>query len=748
MELIGNCLRSKSYGSNWGMAIVLEAETKKSWRVTGQLVNHLNLVESQKYRIHGDVKKHPKHGEHLEASHIEPVIEDTQDALIRYMQRIYAGCGKANAKRVLDWFHSDSTQSELLDILRYRPWDLLICPIVKGKFRSSVAKTREQGLRITILREMTDYLQGLPISDGLLDRMTNWAARRAGIQINETGENAFQSIDEIAASIIKKLKDNPYAAFGDVSGYDFQLAEKIGHLHAIQNDDPRRIAALSLHALNTGCLRWGHTHLNADEFRQQYDALEQDRQYPFTKIKEALPFIMSHIVVQDGVIYPRILFDAEKSLALEFNKRLIKTITPIIASTQKADDMIRTASASLGLKLDTEQHSAILKIMTSPCAVHTITAGPGCGKTAIMEVMAFALNGKDILCCAPTGKAARVLSDRISKYDLTAVTVHRLLEPSSMSDNGFLFEKNQTNPLEGRILIVDETGMLDLLIGSALFEAIPPNMHVIFLGDPNQLPSVSPGNFLSDILKLPFDHHVLRSTHRNSGNILQLVNAVQQSKWPKVADNLLDLVFVNGKVVTQDVSDEYLAAVRRSGIENVALIVPIRKGNIEVEGMNVTWLNHHLRNLINPHSTAVGKTRYHLLDRVIVRKNMIIDNAVVVNGSTGTIIHAEVSNHHVRSLHIKLDDGDKIKLAGNEIANLDHAYALTVHSAQGSEYQEVICVCGQFIDGFTTRALLLTELSRARKKLIIHGTNNVLEKMAATVPAIRRTRLVQRCRAN
>jgi exodeoxyribonuclease V alpha subunit len=214
------------------------------------------------------------------------------------------------------------------------------------------------------------------------------------------------------------------------------------------------------------------------------------------------------IIIDAQRSYPRHLWMAERALARHLALRALAIATPLFqADETELRQRLTDAEKLLGTEekpfcLDESQRKAVIGMLTSRNLVHTLTAGPGCGKTALMEVPVNVTTDRKVLFCAPTGKAAKVLSARVKRFDLTATTIHAML---GVGPDGFQF--NEHNPLEADIIVVDESSMNDLMLARAMLEAVPPEAHVIFLGDADQLPSVGPGNVLRDLLQLPFDHH-------------------------------------------------------------------------------------------------------------------------------------------------------------------------------------------------------------------------------------------------
>jgi len=405
--------------------------------------------------------------------------------------------------------------------------------------------------------------------------------------------------------------------------------------------------------------------------------------------------------------------------------------------------------------LDESQKRALIGLLTSDRQIHTLTAGPGCGKTAIMELMVGVLGRSRIgVFCAPTGKAAKVLNGRLRQYGQAAKTIHSTL---GVKEDGFVHD--ESSPLFADYVVVDESSMIDVELAGHLLAAIPKKCHVIFLGDANQLPSVGPGQFLADLMRMNFDHHQLNKTHRNDGGILDVVNQAAAGEMTLVDWN--DVKFSHGLPVASEESIapillQYERAVAEHGIDSVALLCARRKGDIEKPGWNTTYLNEVLRKRMNPTGERIMGIRLHLGDRVVVRKNMnlvqhpaadgkpaVVES--VVNGDTGRVDSVEYGQkaHEPENIKVRLDDGRLVKFSVEEAGALGLAYAMTVHTSQGSEYAEVLFICTGGVPSFIHRGIVFTATSRAKKMLRIYAEDSTIRKIVRQPIPKRNSALVE-----
>jgi len=359
-----------------------------------------------------------------------------------------------------------------------------------------------------------------------------------------------------------------------------------------------------------------------------------------------------------------------------------------------------------------------------------------------MEVMVQVATRHNILFGAPTGKAAKVLDGRVGRFGCSARTIHSLLEPSP--EGGFSFARNEDNPLPTRVLVLDEASMIDLPLFHAVLQALPEDAHLILLGDPNQLPSIGPGQVLDDVLALPGDHHRLSVTHRNKGAILNLVASIREGRFPgDIVDSSVILAGDPGLPGDgcEPVIGRYLDSIREVGIENVGFLIPRRKGKADEAGWNTTYMNARLQEIINPQGIRLPGSTLRAGDRIIVRRNLLIESETcdgepsmeyLVNGDTGTLkaFRLNPSSHKVETLYLVHDGGREVELPGEYLEVIGLAYATTVYAAQGSEYRHVILLVNRGAPGFMNRKILYTAVSRARERLVVYGAPEVLSQVA------------------
>ncbi|AJZ56254.1 ATP-dependent RecD-like DNA helicase [Paraburkholderia fungorum] len=740
-EIVGRLSTLTVYNGKWARASVRIADGSFLTCVGETL---LGLREGNDYRLAGWVREHARYGRQLEVRAAVLEVPQDEGALRRHLRRNFAGCGERTAAKLIEWARAlpgglDALREQLVS----NPHAIDFSVVTKRPVRMS----DDEGPEIAIYRNLSLRLGTSGVHDYLLRRLAGWVFERVGAQA-----------DPVVAAW-ERISRNPYEAVRSLDGYGFTSADAIGRQLSFPPDHVFRLAALATHAVREGCERAGHTFLMADEVARritQYDAA-----VAFDVALRAAVELGEPIAVTEGRYYPLWLYNCELALAEHLGRRLAVASAPITeAPREKLEREVRMAEWSMGesFRLDDSQREAMISMLTSTCSVHTLTGGPGCGKTAMIEVLVQVVcslgAGLRIVFCAPTGKAAKVLGARVQRLGMSSATVHATL---GVEADGFAH--NEENPLPADVVIADETSMNDLALTRALFDALPAGSHIVLLGDTDQLASVGPGQMLVDLLELDADHQQLSITHRNDGGILEVVRQARAGKCDCV--DRPDVRFSHGLPATDvagigKVIGAYLRAVRRSGIEHVGLLMGARRGDVKVPGWNVTYLNDALREQLNAQGRRVPGTSLRLGDRLMIRQNLRLEQGEeangqmryeqVVNGDTGTLAgcHLDATGHSVSYLVVTLDDGREIRYPGTNLDALVLAYALTVHAAQGSEYREVIFICTDGHAGFMHRGIVYTAFSRTRKRLLVVADDEVLRRSCARPIPPRNSRLVQR----
>lgn len=766
---VGVVERVSIYG-DWAVGS-MNTEERQSLKITGSAVAHLK--EGQEYTLTGRIKHHASHGPQLDVVTFEPLIRPDVPSMVKFIATHFEGVGKRTAEKFLAQVKADGGEAGLEALrlkLVHEPWAVTFESATTrktsfGERSPSPAAAGDEGAAPAADAPEIPYVERmLATRFGAVRELRTATLKLLALHLfgkaKATGDTT-RPVTEIAAAL---LAQDPYAPMRTVPGYGWRCADQLGKALNIPKDAPQRLSALADYLVTEECNSSGHVYLRERQLRSRLAKTE-----PWLDMETLLDHAVASgdLRVDDDAagarrIYPAKLYDTEKRLAEDLHN-MIADGKPLLTRRtfeQFNAKAIEVSRRLLGYELDEAQIRALYGIATSPSRLHVVTAGPGCGKTAIMEVFSAMMSHKVFEFTAPTGKAAKVLSARVERNGYSASTMHSTLKGSP--EGGFAMNRNEQ--LDCEVLVVDESTMPTVELFEAATAAMRPGAHLILLGDPGvdglagQLPSIGAGRVLSDILNIPgVDHHHLTATKRNSGGILEAVNEVRN--YSLACEDREGVTFSHtlpsASVYFQEVAAKYLELVAKKGIENVVLLMS-RRASADPE--EPTWCtdfaNPRLREMLNPHALRIPGTTLHVNDRIVIRENMTLGEQEdgrevrVVNGDTGTITrfqpHTDEKRKGAQYVMIKLDDGRFIQFPGESTKDLQLGYAGTVHFSQGSEYKDVLLVMTPGQPSFVNANMFLTGMSRAREGLWIYGDDAELRKIAATRLPERNTTLVER----
>ena len=684
--------------------------------------------EGELITAEGEITYHSGYGEQLEAERITVQEPDNKESILRFLSsRIVRGIGPALAGRIVERFGDDT-----FGIMSREPERLAE---VKGISLRKAVEISESFEEIAGMRRAVMFLQQYGISNLLSLRI-----------YERYGEKLYEIISE-----------NPYRLCGDISGIGFKTADEIAERSGIERHSEYRIRAGILYALSLSASE-GNTYLPLDRLlREASDVLS----LPENEIRDEIPGLQemrkAEIKQRDGEtrVYLRNLYRAEKQCAAMLISLDIKYD---IDRERLVSDIERTEER-YSLTLDPDQREAVISALEN--GLFIMTGGPGTGKTTTIKILLrYLLSiGKHVCLAAPTGRAAKRLSEATG---MEAKTIHRLLEVAGgngdESGERQAFGRGPDNPLETDVVIVDEMSMVDILLFKALLSAIPVGTRLIMVGDENQLPSVGPGSVLKDILSTgKFKSIALNKIFRQAeeSDIVMNAHALLSGRDMKLDNKSRDFFFLNrsdaGEItegVIYLVTKKLPPYVEASSSE-IQVLTPMRKGVMGVEN-----LNRVLQNAVNP--PAKGKAELNrgefVLregDRVMQNRNnyqmawvMDIPGKVlkksgtgVFNGDLGII---EEINRGDSSLTVRFEDNRRAQYSFKDLPELELSYAVTIHKSQGSEYPAVVMPVFNGPDILMSRNLLYTGITRAKRCVVIIGRKEMLLRMAENVRKIER----------
>jgi len=609
-------------------------------------------------RLTGDWIVDNKFGEQFRVSSCLSVLPATLTGIERYLgSGLVKGVGPIMAKRLVAMFGL-----ETLDVIEKNPDRLREVEGI-GPIRSErIARAWEEQKEI---REVMIFLQGQGIS-------STYAVK------------IYKAYGDKSISIVK---ENPYRLALDISGIGFKTADKIARNMGIDLESPMRAEAGVINVLSE-LVDEGHVYFPYEELEEKSaELLEIDK----TIVETALGTLKEQrrIVVEDHLeeraVYLTPLYVAEVNVASRLKALLGSPKQLLNIDTEKAIEWVQNVGQ---IQLADMQKEALRKAITGKVLV--ITGGPGTGKTTLVNSLIKIMEkiGQRITLASPTGRAAKRLSEVTGHQ---AKTIHRMLEYSPKEGG---FKRNEDNPLEADLVVIDEVSMVDILLMNHLLKAIPPGATLILVGDSDQLPSVGPGNVLRDIISSGSVETIrLTDIFRQAKESLIVVNAhrINEGKFPQLdaqSGQIKDFYFVNRddpqkalEVIKELCKNRLPQALHLDPLEDIQVMSPMHRGIVGVAN-----LNSELQNLFNPDGKMVagGGRLFRVNDKVMQIKNNY--EKETFNGDIGKLVGVDLEEQKAM---VKFED----RIVDYEWSELDElvlAYAVSIHKSQGSEYPAVV----------------------------------------------------------
>lgn len=697
------------------------------------------LGQGENITAEGEYIEHPVYGRQFKIQNYETVTPTDRVGMERYLgSGAIRGVGEALAARIVKKFGDDTFR-----IIEEEPERLAEVKGISERKAQEIAIQMEEKKD---LREALVYLQQYGISNTLAVKIYN----------------------TYGAEMYSVMRENPYRLAEDVSGVGFRIADEIAGRIGIHTDSDYRIRSGILYTL-LQAVGEGHCYLpleqllcrgaellgvTEDNIRPQVDNLIVDRK----------------LVAKGEAVFAAPYYYAELNCA-----NMLRNLNIPMAESENlpSQDMairkrLERMAENLSMELDELQLKAVEESIKN--GLFILSGGPGTGKTTTINMIIryFESEGMDIFLAAPTGRAAKRMTEATG---FEAKTIHRLLELNSAlsgdDSRKANFERNQENPLEADVVIIDEMSMVDIQLFQALLKAILPGTRLILVGDVDQLPSVGPGQVLRDLMNSKaFSMVTLEKIFRQAGQSDIVVNAHRINKGEQIAlDNkskdffLLERSDVNViyKHMIQLIQDKLPRYVNATPFD-IQVLTPMRKGSLGCETLNgilQRYLNpadsckkeHACGNAVFREGDKVMqiKNNYQLEWEIVGRYNIPIDKGLgVFNGDMGRI--REI-NDTSATLTVEFDDGRRVNYPFSGLEELELSYAITIHKSQGSEYPAVILPLLGGPRMLFNRNLLYTGITRARNCVTILGSSETVRNMIDNVSENRRyTALEQRIR--
>ncbi|WP_368203871.1 SF1B family DNA helicase RecD2 [Alistipes shahii] len=652
----------------------------------------------------GEWKVDKRYGSQFVAATWEETMPATVYGIEKYLgSGLVKGIGPRFARAIVQRFGT-----ETIDIIETEIERLYEVPNIG---RKRVAKIRESWEKQKDIKNVMLFLQGYGVS-------TAYAAKI----YREYGK---ESID--------KVRENPYRLADDIWGIGFKTADGIAAKMGYEKEDPRRCRSGILYTLGQ-LSDEGHVYAGEEQLVKTAGQLLEAGE---TAIRDTLAGMLQaeDLILDKDAIYLPPFYHAECGTS--------RRLRDLAESTGRSlfDGLFDPSSltAETGIEYDEVQLAAIRQAVTSKVMV--LTGGPGTGKTTTTQGIIAALKkaGLRVLLAAPTGRAAKRMSEATG---MEAKTIHRLLEYNPQDG----YKRNDENPLEGDALIVDECSMIDILLMNNLLKAVPVGMRLVFVGDIDQLPSVGAGNVLRDIIdsqRIPVVRLVRIFRQAQKSRIVMNAHAINQGRFPDTSNGRdTDFFFMReddperaAETIVRLVKERLPRAYRESP-DRIQVLTPMQRGVVGAANLNLL-----LQQALNPSGPSLnrGGYTYRQGDRVMQQRNNYDKD--VFNGDLGYIREVDTEE---RTLKVDFD-GKWVEYDVTELDELTLAYATTIHKAQGSEYPIVVMPVLMTHFVMLQRNLIYTGITRAKKICVLLGAAKALAYAVRNVSVLKRnTRLKER----
>ena len=675
--------------------------------------------EGEMVEITGEYVIHPVYGQQLKLESIKAILPTGVLGIERYLSSgIIKGVGPKMAKRIVNEFGEDTFR-----VIEQEPQRLVNIKGISERIAQSIC---EQVIGKKEQQDALIFLSQYGISQAM----------------------SLKIYDAFGDSIYGIIKDNPYKIIDEVDGIGFKKADEIAKKAGIKVDSEYRIQSGIIYVLSQA-MNEGHTYLPMEELTERstvllnVDSEAVEAQYPNLTVERKL--IIKNEYGKTNC-YTSFLYHQELAVA-SMLRDLEDSHTDI--GYAMSEKMIDDVEKELDLTLDKMQRKAVSLSMKTGILI--VTGGPGTGKTTTINAIIRCMEkeGLEVMLAAPTGRAAKRMTEATG-YE--ARTVHRMLELNgAISETGrtVYFERNADNPLEADVFIIDEMSMIDIQLFNALLKAIPPGAKLILVGDVNQLPSVGAGQVLYDLIMsecyptVTLDH-IFRQAQMS--DIVVNAHKINRGESIPLDTNSKDFLFLERsdanviyKHMIQLITQKLPGYVDATPAQ-IQVLTPTHIGPLGVEE-----LNRILQRYINPPSRDKKEKEYGDItfregDKVIQiknnysleweiegRNNIVIDKGSgVFNGDVGTIVEIDNTSGSIR---VEYDEKKLVRYGYESLDELELAYAITIHKAQGSEYPAIVMPLLGGPRPLLTRNLLYTGVTRAKKCVMILGSSDTVNTM-------------------
>ena len=684
------------------------------------------INEGEYVVLEGHFTTHPSYGEQLVVEKYEIKVPEDEKAVVRYLgSGAIKGVGPALADRIVRRFKEDTFR-----IVEEEPERLAEVKGISKRMAIEIASQLEEKKD---MRKAMMFLSGYGISMNL----------------------AVKIYTKYGQEMYRIIKENPYKLADDISGVGFKIADEIAEKAGISRDSDFRIKSAIQYLLSVAGTN-GHACipiaelLNATKDMLVLSDIDMEKYLMDMQIEKRI-IVKEKLLGEEMVkmVYASNYYYTELNIASMLCDLDIRDNIP----TEKINKKLASIEAKAGMELDELQRQAVITAMNSGLMI--ITGGPGTGKTTTINtiIKMYEAEGMEIMLGAPTGRAAKRMTEATGT---PAQTIHRMLELNGVPDENstaMRFERNEQNPLEADVIIIDEMSMVDMFLMHALLKAVCVGTRLVLVGDVNQLPSVGPGNVLKDIIAANMFNVVMLTKifrQENQSDIVVNAHKINRGEEISLDNNSKDFLFVGRNEAAQVIGamvtlvKEKLPKYVDADVSEVQVLTPMRKGVLGVENLNIV-----LQQSLNPKAdnkrekeTASGifrqgdkvmqiKNNYQIEWEMRGKHGYVTERGVgIFNGDTGIIRNI---NLYLETLEVEFDDGKWVNYSFKQLEELELAYAVTIHKSQGSEYPAVVLPLLTGPRMLMNRNLLYTAVTRAKKCVTIVGTKDATREMIENI---------------
>ena len=690
------------------------------------------IVEGDSLKVIGNYVEHNEYGTQFKVTTFEKIMPENVEALEKYLASgAIKGVGEATAKRIIKTFGE-----ETINILKNEPKKLAL---VKGISEEKAQK----------------------ISDDFVENQEMWKIVGFLEKFHIGAQNAKKVYEKLGVSSIEKIKEDPYLLVDIAKGVDFRQIDQMAIRIGITPDNNRRVQT----GIKYGLIRSTNNgnscvlETNLIEYVQSLlDVNSETIEDNLIELKTKGEIVYELRENEEWVYLAR-FYETEQEIAYRLRKleqsKNIKEIKNIEAALKKIEKESE-------IELSEKQKEAIEEINKNNVLI--ITGGPGTGKTTIIKTIIdiYENRGKKVILAAPTGRAAKKMTEATGKE---ASTLHRLLCIGKLDDDGIYqrHDEFQGEPIDADVIVVDELSMVDMFVMNYLLKCVYQGTKLVLVGDIDQLPSVGPGSVLKDLIESETIQTVhLDKIFRQAAKSKIILNAHRVNKGEPFLgkedieqETNQDFFYIKHKTqeeILKEVISLCTGRLEKFGnydfFQNIQILTPTKKGLLGTKELNKelqAYLNPNLDG--RPEKSNSGAI-YRTGDRIMQIKNnydMTWDRENddgtteygegIFNGEFGTITKISEKD---KVVEVKFDDNKVAWYEFSELDQIEHSYAITIHKSQGSEFDVVIMVAPVAAPMLLTRNLLYTGITRAKKLLIIIGTDNVVDYMIQNVDSKKR----------